>query len=181
MNPLFISLEDIPKFTALNASTDKDKFLQFVVVAQDIHIQSILGSNLFEKISADIVAGTLSGDYLALVNNHIKKILIHKSMVEYLPFAAYSIANSGVYKKNSENAQTVDKEEIDYLVEKERDISEHYVQRFVKYMCKNHLLFPEYDNNTEEDMRPNKQAFTSGWVLDYRTEEDRLKYNNLEL
>ena len=48
-------------------------------------------------------------------------------------------------------------------------------------MCKHGDLFPEYDNNTEEDIKPNKQAFTSGWVLDYRTEEDRLKYENLEL
>ena len=49
-------------------------------------------------------------------------------------------------------------------------------------MCKNSELFPEYSTNTEEDMRPDKQAFSSGWVLDrYTNHEDKLRYNNLEL
>lgn len=178
--PLFITTEDIPRFTALNGNTDVDKFVQFAKIAQDIHIQNYLGSNLFEKISADIIAGTLSGDYLDLVTNHIKPMLIHYSMVEYLPFAAYTIANKGVYKHGTENGETVEKNEVDYLVEKERDIAEHYTQRFVKYMCKNSELFPEYDTNTEEDMHPDKQAFSSGWVLDYNDDYDRLAYKNLE-
>ncbi len=178
--PLFITTEDIPRFTALNGNTDVDKFVQFAKIAQDIHIQNYLGSNLFEKISADIIAGTLSGDYLTLVNNHVKPMLIHYSMVEYLPFAAYTIANKGVYKHGTENGETVEKNEVDYLVEKERDIAEHYTQRFVKYMCANSELFPEYNSNTEDDMHPDKQAFTSGWVLDYNDDYDRLAYKNLE-
>ena len=109
-------------------------------------------------------------------------MLIHYSLVEYLPFAAYTIANKGIYKHGTENGETVDKNEVDYLVEKERDIAEHYTQRFVKYICKNSDLFPEYSTNTEEDMRPDKQAFSSGWVLDRRASlEDELRYNNLEL
>lgn len=180
--PLFITTEDIPKFTALNGNTDVDKFVQFALIAQDIDIQNYLGSDLFEKISDDITNGTLTGDYLDLVNNHIKKMLIHYAMVQYLPFAAYTIANKGVYKHGTENGETVEKNEVDYLVEKERDIAEHYTQRFVKYMCKNSALFPEYSTNTEEDMRPDKQAFSSGWVLNRRADiEDELRYNNLEL
>ena len=179
--PLFITTEDIPRFTALNGNVDVDKYIQFLQIAQDIHIQNYLGSNLYEKISADIIGGSLSGNYLTLVNDHIKKMLIHFAMVEYLPFAAYTIANKGVYKHGTENGNIVEKDEVDYLVEKERNIAEHYTERFIKYMCKNHTLFPEYDNNTEEDMRPDKQAFSSGWVIDYTTKEDRLKYENLEL
>ncbi len=45
-------------------------------------------------------------------------MLIHWAMVEYLPFAAYTIANKGVYKHNSENATNVEKVEIDFLIEK---------------------------------------------------------------
>ena len=163
--PLFITTEDIPRFTALNGNVDVDKFVQFVQIAQDIHIQNFLGSNLYEKISNDITAGSLAGNYLDLVNNHIKKMLIHFSMVEYLPFAAYNIANSGVYKKSSENAETITKEEVDYLVEKERQIAQHYTDRFIAYICNNSTLFPEYNSNTSEDLDPDQNAFSCGWVL----------------
>lgn len=164
--PLLITTEDIPRFTALNGNTDVDKFVQFALIAQDIHIQNFTGTNLLDKILADITAGSLAGNYLDLVNNHLKKMLIHFSMVEYLPFAAYNIANSGIYKKSSENAETIEKNEVDYLVEKERQIAQHYTDRFIAYICNNSSLFPEYNNNSSEDMDPSDNAFTCGWVLD---------------
>lgn len=163
---LLITTNDIPKFTALNANTDVDKFVQFALIAQDIHIQNYTGTNLLEKILADIGSGSLSGVYLDLVNNHLKKMLIHYSMVEYLPFAAYTIANKGVYKHGTENGETVQKNEVDYLVEKERQIAEHYTERFVRYISNNSSLFPEYNNNTSDDMNPDQNSFTSGWVLE---------------
>tara|TARA_R100000329_G_scaffold80539_2_gene68880 strand:+ start:1732 stop:2283 length:552 start_codon:yes stop_codon:yes gene_type:complete len=163
---LLITTNDIPKFTALNGNTDVDKFVQFALIAQDIHIQNYTGTNLLDKILADITAGTLSGNYLDLVNNHLKKMLIHYSMTEYLPFAAYTIANKGVYKHGTENGETIEKNEVDYLVEKERQIAQHYTDRFVAFMRNNSNLFPEYNNNTSDDMNPDKIAFSCGWVLD---------------
>ncbi len=86
-------------------------------------------------------------------------------MVHYLPFAAYTIANKGVYKHNSENSTNVEKNEIDYLVEKERDIAEHYTQRFIDYMCFQQSEFPEYNSNSNDDMNPDTNNFYGSWVL----------------
>ena len=47
-------------------------------------------------------------------------MLIWYAQANYIPFAAYQIKNGGVYKHTSENAQTVDKNEVDFLVEKAR-------------------------------------------------------------
>jgi hypothetical protein len=162
---LFVSRDEIVKFTALNGNIDTDNFLQWVKVAQDIHIQSYLGTKLFKKINDDLVAGTLSGNYLSLTNVYIKPMLIHWSMVEYLPFAAYTISNKGVYKHNSETSDTVNKEEIDFLVEKERSIAENYSRRFIDYMSFNQSLFPEYNTNSNADVYPTKESDFNGWVL----------------
>ena len=56
---IFIKRDDLVKNTALNGSVDTDKFIQFVKIAQEIHIQNYLGSDLYDKISADIIAGSL--------------------------------------------------------------------------------------------------------------------------
>ena len=128
---LFIKRSDIVKNTALNANVDTDKFIQFIALAQEIHVQNYLGTDLYDKISADIIAGTLSGDYLSLVNDYIQPMLIHFAMIEYLPFAAYSISNGGVFKHNSENSSLASKDEIDFLIQKERDYAEYYAQRIV--------------------------------------------------
>jgi hypothetical protein len=162
---LFVSRDEIVKFTALNGNIDTDNFLQWVKVAQDIHIQSYLGTKLFKKINDDLVAGTLAGNYLSLTNVYIKPMLIHWSMVEYLPFAAYTISNKGVYKHNSETSDTVNKDEIDFLVEKERSIAENYSRRFIDYMSFNQSLYPEYNTNSNADVYPTKESDFNGWVL----------------
>ena len=162
---LLITRDDIVRYTALNGNVDTDKFLQFIKIAQDIHIQNYLGSKLFQKIQADIIANTLAGNYLSLVTTYVKPMLVHWAMVEYLPFAAYTIANKGVYKQSSENAENVDKNEVDYLLEKERSIAQHYTERFIDYMSFNQTLFPEYRANINNDMFPDTNNNNIGWYL----------------
>jgi hypothetical protein len=163
---LFIKRADLVKNTALSGNVDTDKFIQFIKLAQEIHVQNYLGTDLYNKISSDIIASSLTGDYLTLVNDYIQPMLIHFAMAEYLPFAAYTIANGGVYKHNSENATQPLKEEIDSLIAKERDYAEYYTNRFIEYMSYNaSSKFPEYYSNNNEDIYPDKDSLYQGWVL----------------
>ena len=162
---LWIKREDLVRQTALGGNVDQDKFLQFIKIAQEIHIQNYTGTKLYNKISADIIASTLSNPYLALVNDYLQPMLIHWAMVEYLPFAAYTIANGGVYKHTSENSTSVEKNEVDFLVEKERNIAQYYTDRFITYMSYNQATFPEYYQNSNADVYPDTDANFASWVL----------------
>ena len=90
---LLITRKDVVKFTAMNGNVDTDKFIQYVKIAQDKHIENYLGSDLFTAIQTKITGSTLTGDYLTLVNDWVKPCLIHWAMVEYLPFASITISN----------------------------------------------------------------------------------------
>tara|TARA_R100001015_G_C4630724_1_gene192615 strand:- start:2380 stop:2880 length:501 start_codon:yes stop_codon:yes gene_type:complete len=162
---LFISRTDLVKNTIIDGNVDTDTFIQFIKLAQQIHIQNYLGTDLYNKISADIVASNLSGAYLTLVNSYIQPMLIHYAMADYLPFAAYKIKNGGVFKHTSENSETVDKTEIDYLVNKQRDFAEYYTRRFIDFITFNISSYPEYNTNNNEDVYPDKDALFHGWVL----------------
>lgn len=162
---LLISRNDIVKFTALNGNIDTDKFIQFISIAQDIHIQNYLGTDLLNKIKADIINNTLVNPYLSLLTTYVKPMLIHWAMVEYLPYAAYTIANKGVFKHTSENATSVEKNEVDFLVEKERMIAQNYTERFINYINFNNSLFPEYSTNSNADVFPSTQNNFTGWYI----------------
>ena len=162
---LWIKREDLVRQTALGGNVDTDKFIQFIKIAQEIHIQNYTGTKLYDKISNDIIANTLANPYLALVTDYLQPMLIHYAMVEYLPFAAYTIANGGVYKHTSENSTSVDKTEVDFLVEKERNIAQYYTDRFITYMSYNQATFPEYYLNNNADVFPDTDANFSSWVL----------------
>ena len=162
---LFISRTDLDKNSIIDGNTDTDKFIQFIKIAQEIEVQNYLGTDLYNKISADIIAGTLTGDYLNLVNDYVQPMLIWWAQVSYLPYAAYQIKNGGVFKHTSENSESVSKSEVDYLVGKARDTAEYYTRRFIDYMSFNSSTFPEYNSNSDSDVYPDKDSLFNGWVL----------------
>ena len=166
---LFISRTDLVKNTILDGNVDTDKFIQFIEIAQEIHLQNYLGTTLYEKLEDIIIAGTVNDpvnvNYKTLLETYVKPMTIHWAQVEFLPYAAYTIANGGVYKHTSETSISVDKEEIDYLVEQERNVAQHYTRRFIDYMSYNQTLYPEYYSNSNDDMYPDTEANFSGWVI----------------
>ena len=70
-------------------------------------------------------------------------MLIWYAQAEYIPYAAYQIKSGGIYKHTSENAETVSKTEVDFLVQKARNTAEYYTQMFIDYINNNSALFPE--------------------------------------
>ncbi len=47
---LFITRDDIVRYTALNGNVDTDKFIQFIKIAQDVQIENYLGTKLVDKL-----------------------------------------------------------------------------------------------------------------------------------
>ena len=167
---LFISRTDLVKNSIIDGSIDTDKLLGFLKVSQQIDIQNLLGTELYNKISADITSGAgggagLTGNYLTLVNEYVQPALIWFAQMNYIPFAAYSITNKGILKGSSETAQNVDKNEVDYLVSKAREYANYYSTRMVDYLSFNDNLFPEYNQNSNEDISPDTDTTFNGWVL----------------
>ena len=162
---LFITRDDLVRNTFLSGNVDTDKFIQFIKIAQEVHIEQYLGTKLYDKISADIIAGTLSGTYQTLVNDYIQQMLIHFAMVEYLPFAAFTASNGGVFKKTVENGETLERSELAMLIDKERNLAEYYTRRFIEFMSFNQSSYPEYTSNTTDDIHPLKDSVFQGWVL----------------
>ena len=166
---LFISREDLVRNTLISGSLDIDKFIQFINIAQVIHVQNFTGTKLYDAISNMIINNTLTvGDnpnYLKLVVDFLQPMLIQYAMVEYLPFAAYTVGNGGVYKHTSETSVSVDKLEVDFLIEKSRKLADYYTDRFTDYMIYNQNLFPEYTTNTQSDVYPDYTVQNTGWNL----------------
>lgn len=162
---LFINRTDLVRNSIIDGNVDLNKFIQFIKIAQEIDIRNLTGTDLYNRISTDIENGTLTGDYLTLVQDYIQPMLIWFAQVNYIPFAAYQIKQGGIYKHTSETAETVNKNEVDYLVSKAREYANYYSTRFVDYMCFNQSLFPEYTSNTNDDISPDRDTTFNGWVL----------------
>jgi hypothetical protein len=166
---LFVSIADIKKKSIISGNVDPDKIVQFVEVAQDTHIQNYLGGKLYKKLQNLIIDGELddagNSDYKTLVDTYIKPMLIWYTQADYMPFAAFSIGNGGVYKHTSENSESVTTEELNMLAARAMETAEFYTRRFVDYMDHNSTLYPEYTSTANEDMNPDRDVNFGGIYL----------------
>ena len=166
---LFINRTDLVRNSIIDGNVDTDKFIQFIKLAQQIHIQNYLGTELYNKISTLITSGDIDeseyADYKTLLNDYIQPMLIWWSQVDYIPFASYQIRNGGIYKHSSETSEAVGKDEVDFLVNKAREKADFYTRRFIDYISFRNATYPEYTANTNEDMNPSQDATFNGWVL----------------
>jgi hypothetical protein len=167
---LFITTKDIKRYSVLSGNVDPDKFIYMIEISQDTEIQNYTGTKLMEKIQDLILNQTIdlpvNAAYKTLLETYLKPMTIYWALVVYMPFAAYSVANNGVFKRQAEGSITVDKEEVDYLVEKYRDIAQFYTNNFIDFMVYNQATYPEYNSNTNDDIYPDTaNADFGGWVL----------------
>jgi len=165
MKALFIDHKDLVRHTPISGNLDFDRLVQYVEIAQDIHIQGLLGTRLYNKLQSDILANSLSGNYATLVSTYIKPTLAQYALLEYLPFAMYSINNKGVFKSTAENAEVVNRSDINAMTEAARDTAQHYATRMVDYLVNYPDLFPEYLTNNKEEMSPNRRTNFGGWNI----------------
>tara|TARA_R100001463_G_scaffold20745_8_gene50394 strand:+ start:9046 stop:9555 length:510 start_codon:yes stop_codon:yes gene_type:complete len=169
MKALFITTDDLRRKSIIGGAVDADKFIQFIEVAQDIHIQNYLGTKLYDKISSLIVNDTIddSGNavYKTLLNDYLTPMLIWFAQSDYYMFASYQVSNGGVFRHRSESSETPSMQEIKSLVDSSRDKAEFYVRRFLDYMDNNNNSYPEYNDVNEDGMYPDKSENFNGWVL----------------
>ena len=164
---LFINRTDLIRNSIMDGNVDTDKFIQFIKIAQEIDVQQIMGTKMYDGLSTAIPNIDLAANarWKTVLDDYIVPMLIWYAQSNYMPFAAYQIKNGGVFKHTSENAQSVDKNEIDFLVEKARTNAEWYSRRFIDFMSFNQTTYPEYTNNINDDIYPSYDATFNGWVL----------------
>lgn len=154
---LLVTKEDIFKYTSLKGNVDVDKVTPFVKVAQDIEVQGILGTELYQKVLTDVMNNTLTGNYSVLVLQYVQPMLIHYAMADFLLFHGYEISNAGIVRNSPENTVLPEKSELDTLVKRERDIAETYRNRAVDYLVYYPQYFPEYTANQNNGQYPSSK------------------------
>lgn len=166
MATIFITTQYLKDNTVINSNVDQELLQPYIEIAQDVRIEPILGTDLYNKLKSDIEGSTITGNYKILLDDYVQKCLAQWSLYEGLPFLEYKLTNKSVSKKSSDNSTPSDLDEIKYLRQGIRDIAEYFSQRISDYLCANQSLFPEYTSNSDsDDIHPNSTSYFSGLYL----------------
>lgn len=176
-NVLFISENYVKDNSLIDENVDVKLLRPTIYDAQRDYILPILGTKLYEKIEADIVANTLAGDYLNLVTKYIAPALVKWVQYEANISLLYKYRNKNVSTKSSENSQPINYNEQRFLMDNFKNKAELRSQDITNYLCANTDLFPEYLQNTAiNDIRPKNNNFTTSIYLGDEKNKNKTHY-----
>jgi hypothetical protein len=159
---LFITPQELVSATLVGGNVDVNKYASVILETQLRVIEPLLGTLLYDKISADIIANTLTGLYLELFTDYIKPITKYESCAGFIAISNYSLTNSGVLKNSPEGSEVVSKAEVSGLSENYSSIAQMYVVRFNKWISKNTLTEYQVDQNEVNAIKVN---VNNGWYF----------------
>ena len=155
---VFISEQRLKKITAIHDNVEPDDLTPFVVQAQDIYVQDILGTKFFNSLKDAIVGATLTTAETTLIDNYIAPMTANYALYLALPTLNFKIKNKAVVTPTSEESTTTGLEEIKYLRQSTLDSAQFYAQRTLEYLNDNTSEFPDYTNPGSDGMMPSHRS-----------------------
>lgn len=156
---LLIKPSELAQTTIIGGNVDVDKYSFSVLNVQKTVIESLLGTELYEKIKTDFEADSLTGDYLELYNNYVKPILKFQTTAEYIEVCSYSVDNGGIFTHQTDNKSVPERREVEQLAGKYRGLAETYIDRFHDWICGKNIK--EY-KQTQEGVDAEKNSSVIG-------------------
>ena len=174
-NKLLISENKLKAFTNINKSVDIDTIRAEIGIAQDIHLQNLLGTLFYDHLLNQIssTGNTFNADELTLVNDYIADYLIQTAYYEMIPHLHFRTMNRGIVKGDMESATGVDIDTMKYLRTIQKQRADFYMMRLQDYLItgRGQNKFPQYNTQSSIDgMLPAKsEKYNSPIYLNHTT------------
>lgn len=161
-NVLFINAATLKSRTGISNAIDETALKPQIKLAQDMYIQTVLGSTLYHRLQTGIDASNLTANETNLLDNYITDCLVWYTM-SLLPMAlGYQFFSKGVLQKTSEESQTPGRSDLELISSSYKQTAEFYKQRIIGYLQQNYTLYTEYfqPGSGFDVIFPEKKAYT---------------------
>ena len=157
---LLISESYIKSVTNVSYNIAGDYLLPAIKLAQDIDLESTIGTQLLEKIQELIYNNDISNQenemYKLLLDNYIQPYLAYATIQHLAPTVAYKLVNQGIVRTDDEKSYNVTSNEVDKVSDYYSHIANTYKKRLQLFLIANYNEFPDLLNwKSLADIRAN--------------------------
>ena len=173
-NILLISEDYIKTNSNLNDNVWGDYLLPAIREAEDIGLQSILGSCLYNRILSLVDDGSIadSGNtqYKILLDEYIQEYLLYQVLTDLIPIIGTKLANLGTVISNDEHVVNLTEGERGRLTNHYQYRADFYCRRLQDFLLNNRGSYAELKECDCERIKANlKTAASTGiWLGGYR-------------
>lgn len=168
---LFVSETKLKSFTAINQNVDMALLVSNIFIAQEVHLQPVIGSKGYHYLQNTIRSSQLSGTTISdvdrnLLDNFIAPVCIHAAYFEALPDIWVRNMNKGLIQGNTEQGTGVDIKSMAYFRGIAQSRYQFYLQRLQDQLQAYSSDYPWYFSYTDKDGMPSAQTnYFSGIFL----------------
>lgn len=142
-----IDIDSLKKLSLIHDNVEVSAIRPVLIRSQDMYIEPILGSALYNRLLDGVEADDLTADELTLIYDYISIILAISCEIRLGNSITNEIRNIGLGIATDPNFQAATKDGI----EREKDISykdlTFYKNRLKRYLCENEDKYPLYNNS----------------------------------
>jgi hypothetical protein len=175
MGVLLISETKLKNFSSINKNVDMDILKSEVQIAQDIDLQTLLGTKFYNHLLSQVSAtgNTFNAAETILVNDYIQPFLIQQAYFQAIPNLMYRTMNRGIVEGQMESATSVTIDTMKYLRTIQKQRADFYMTRLQDYLLigRGQNQFPDYvTQSTIDGMIPDRsQKYNNGIFLRHTT------------
>lgn len=125
----------------ITGNVDIEEFLPYICIAQELHIEPILGEPLMTELKEQIINNTLTEHNSALIIK-VAPTLSFYTVYQALPFHWATIANKGITIRESENSRGVNIKDIAQLRQWIKDDADLLKDQLIDFLCKCRTNYP---------------------------------------
>lgn len=150
--------------SVVDSNVDTGLLNYAIIKAQDMHIQIILGENMYQSVMNQASTSTWNNsNYQLLVQNFIQPALMEWAIYEGLPFLTFKLTNKTVVQQTSDHSTAANISNVDYLRNIYRHTATWYTQRIREQIANNPDSYPEYYTQIGiERISPRRTTYFSG-------------------
>jgi hypothetical protein len=165
---LLISETKLKAYSTLNQNIDMALLTSTIYMAQELGLQTLIGSKGYDYYmelvkSVQLSGGTMSQADSIMLNEYIAPYLIHRSFYEAMPEVFARKMNKAITIGNTDQGTSIDIKGMSYLREIEQGRYEFYAQRLLDRVQAFPSDYPWYYSYTDKDGMPSSsQTYFAG-------------------
>lgn len=144
---LLISEDYIKTNSGLNDNVWGNYLMPAIREAQDIKLQQILGTSLYETILEQVKNGAIKNDhfkpYKALLDDYIQPYLMYQTISDLVPIIGVKLTNIGVVVSNDEHLTNLTQGERELVQTYYGQRAEFYGKRLQNFLIDNRVNYKE--------------------------------------
>ncbi len=175
---IFLTADALTKSMPVNNDSDSDNLSKTIGIAQEFHLQSGLGSNLYKHIKDLVFNNTIgnpgNSDYKLLLDDYITPVLLRYSYYRSIRTQSTQVTDKGAQNRNGEASVRAPESNVHALRQDALNDAEFHEKLMLKFICdQGASVFPEYFTSDADDLKPKKGTPFNGIAYSRKRKQTR--------